>query len=83
MMAPQPYMRVACFAVGANITVFADDTNSGRPVMTPKQMMANCMAKERQQNSGASEDDMKKICRLKIDSYNKHPSETTTPPNNQ
>jgi hypothetical protein len=67
---------------GISVAVFADDTNSARPVITPKQLMANCMAQERQQNAGASEEDMKKICRTKIDSYNKHPSETRAPPNN-
>jgi hypothetical protein len=44
--------------------------------------MKDCMARERQANPGASGDDMKKTCRAKIDSYNKHPSETTAPPNN-
>jgi len=60
----------------------ADDTNSDRPVKTHKQMMRECMTKERSANSGASEDDMKKTCRQKIQSYNNHPSETTQPPNN-
>ena len=45
-------------------------------------MMQDCMAKERSANSGASEDDMKKACRAKIQSYENHPSETAKPPNN-
>jgi hypothetical protein len=44
--------------------------------------MKDCMAKERQANPTASNEDMKKVCLAKIDSYNKHPSETTLPPNN-
>jgi len=60
----------------------ADDTNSDRPVKTHKQMMKDCMAKERSTNTGASEDDMRKTCREKIKSYNNHPSETSEPPNN-
>jgi pentapeptide MXKDX repeat protein len=60
----------------------ADDTNSDRQVKTQKQMMKECIAKERSANTGASEDDMKKTCREKIQSYNNHPSETTQPPNN-
>jgi len=60
----------------------ADDTNSDRPVKTQKQMMKECMARERSANTGAPEDDMRKTCREKIKSYNNHPSETTEPPNN-
>jgi hypothetical protein len=60
----------------------ADDTNSDRQVKTQKQMMKECMAKERSANTGASEKDMKKTCHEKIMSYNNHPSETTQPPNN-
>jgi pentapeptide MXKDX repeat protein len=73
----------ACFAATAlGSPAFADDANSARPNIPPKQMMNDCMAKERQENPGASEDDMKKTCHAKIDSYNKHPSETKSPPNN-
>jgi hypothetical protein len=71
---------VAAFSV--SMEAIADDSNSARPVVSPKQMMKDCMAKERQANPGASEDDMKKTCQAKIDSFNKHPSETTSPPNN-
>jgi hypothetical protein len=60
----------------------ADDSNVARPVVSHKQMMKDCLAKEKQANPSASDDDMKKTCRAKIDSYNKHPSETTSPPNN-
>jgi len=69
---------------GASINTrgFADDTNSDRPVKTQKQMMKECMAKEKSANSGESETDMKKTCLEKIQSYNNHPSETTPPPHN-
>jgi hypothetical protein len=69
--------------LGINVSVRADDTNSDRPVMTPKQMMQECMTKARQENSGASEDSLKKMCQEKIASYQKHPSETAEPPNNR
>jgi hypothetical protein len=67
---------------GVSTRGLADDTNSDRPVKTHKQLMKECMAKERSANTGASEDDMKKTCREKIKSYNNHPSETTQPGNN-
>ena len=69
-------------AAGMGAGALADDTNSDRQVKTHKQMMQDCMAKERSANSGASEDDMKKACRAKIQSYDSHPSETAPPPNN-
>jgi hypothetical protein len=71
---------IGCFSLG--MQAIADDSNLARPIVSPKQMMRDCMAKERQGNPGASKDDMKKTCQAKIDSYNKHPSETTSPPNN-
>jgi hypothetical protein len=81
--------RMALCALTGTLTAFsislqaiADDSNVARPVASHKQMMKDCMARERQANPGASGDDMKKTCRAKIDSYNKHPSETTAPPNN-
>jgi pentapeptide MXKDX repeat protein len=78
------YVFVTCFAAASSIgtPAWADDANSARPVVSPKQMMKDCMAKERQANPTASNEDMKKVCLAKIDSYNKHPSETTLPPNN-
>jgi hypothetical protein len=69
-------------AASMGARALADDTNSDRQVKTHKQMMQDCMAKERSANSGASEDDMKKACRAKIQSYENHPSETAKPPNN-
>lgn len=74
---------IGCFtAFSTSTQAIADDSNSARPVVSPKQMMKNCMAKERRANPDASKDDLKKTCQAKMDSYNKHPSETTTPPNN-
>lgn len=74
---------VAIFAgTSVSTRVLADDTNSDRPVKTQKQLMKECMANERSADTGASEGDMKKICREKIKSFNNHPSETTQPPGN-
>ena len=67
---------------GLGIQAVADDTNTDRPVESHRQMMKECVAKERAANSAASTEDLKKICRDKIKSYNAHPSETTPPPAN-
>jgi hypothetical protein len=54
---------VICALMGSFATLnvstqaIADDSNSARPIVSPKQMMKDCMAKERQANSGVSEDD--------------------------
>jgi hypothetical protein len=71
-------------ALGSSLSMqaLADDTNSTRPVVSHKKMMKDCMAKEKQATPTASEEDMKKTCREKIESYNQHPSETKSPPNN-
>jgi hypothetical protein len=69
-------------AFSTNMRAVADDSNLARPVVSPKQMMKDCMAKERRANPEASKEDMKKTCQAKIASYNQHPSETTPPPNN-
>ena len=74
-------LLLACLA-SAGVQAIADDTNTDRPVMTHKQMMKDCMDRERASNSGASTEDMKKTCRAKIKSYEDHPSETKTPPAN-
>jgi hypothetical protein len=77
------YALIGSFtALSISMQAIADDSNVARPVVSHKQMMKDCIAKERQANPSASADDMKKTCRAKIDSYNKHPSETTSPPNN-
>ena len=60
----------------------ADDANSDRPIMTHKQMMKDCMAKERAAHPDAAAQDLKKTCLAKIQSYEQHPSETVRPPNN-
>ena len=62
--------------------VFADDANSDRPIESHKQMMRDCMDRERAAKTGASTEDMKRICREKIKSYVNHPSETLPPPHN-
>jgi len=67
---------------GFGAAALADDTNTDRPVQSHKQMMKDCMAKERAANTGASSDYLKKTCEEKIKSYNDHPSETTPPPAN-
>lgn len=74
-------LLLTCLA-SAGLQAFADDTNNARPVMNQKQMMKDCMDKERASNTGASTEDMKKTCRAKIKSYEDHPSETKNPPSN-
>jgi hypothetical protein len=72
-----------CLAsAGVGMKAIADDTNTDRPVMTHKQLMKECMDKERAENSSASMEDVKKTCRAKIKSYNNHPSESNPPPDN-
>jgi hypothetical protein len=66
----------------AGLSALADDANSDRPIQTHKQMMKDCMAKEKSSGNGASDEDLRRICRDKIKSYDNHPSETTPPPNN-
>jgi hypothetical protein len=73
---------LASAGFGAASLARADDANSARPNVTHKQMMKDCMDRERAANSGASEQDVKKTCREKIKSYEDHPSETARPPNN-
>lgn len=60
----------------------ADDTNTARPIMTHKQKMQQCMAKARQDDANASDVELKKICRNKLQFYEQHPSETKTLPAN-
>jgi hypothetical protein len=69
-------------AASLSTQALADDANTARPVVTHKQMMRDCLAKERQANPGASDADMKKTCRAKVQSYEQHPSETKAPPDN-
>jgi hypothetical protein len=64
----------------------ADDTNNDRPIQTHKQMMHDCMAKEKAKAASTgqttSTEQLKQVCRDKVKSYDNHPSETTAPPNN-
>jgi hypothetical protein len=73
---------IVLLAAAASLPALGDDTNSDRPVISHRQMMKDCMAKERAANSGASVEDLKKTCREKVKSYNDHPSETAPPPAN-
>lgn len=50
--------------------------------MTHKQKMQQCMAKARQDDANASDVELKKICRNKLQFYEQHPSETKTLPAN-
>jgi hypothetical protein len=52
----------------------ADDAPSAPPVKSHKQKMHDCMIQERANNSGMSEDDMKKACAAKLQSDANHPS---------
>jgi hypothetical protein len=74
-------LTLAVFA-GQSGLALADDTNSDRPVESHKQMMRDCIQRERQANPTESKQDMKRTCREKISSYNDHPSETAQPPQN-
>ena len=54
-----------------------------RPIKTHKQLMQDCIAKHKAQDSNASLDDLKKVCRAEIKSYDNHPSAASpsqTPP---
>jgi hypothetical protein len=73
---------IVLLVAGVCLPAFGDDTNNDRPVVSHRQMMKDCIAKERAANSGATDDEIKKTCREKIKSYNNHPSETTAPPAN-
>jgi hypothetical protein len=73
---------VLMIMAGLAVPAFADDTNSDRPVVSHKQMMRDCMAKEKEANGSASTQDLRKVCREKIRSYDNHPSETAQPPAN-
>jgi len=55
----------------------ADDTNSDRPIKTHKQLMRECIAKQRAEGANASDQDLKKACAEEIKSYNNHPSSTS------
>jgi hypothetical protein len=74
-------LTLSLFA-GYSGLALADDANSDRPVESHKQMMRDCIKQERQANPTESKEDMKRICREKINSYNNHPSETAQPPQN-
>jgi uncharacterized membrane protein YccC len=78
-------MRLSIVALAAAALVgqaglsMADDTNSDRPVESHKQMMRDCLQQERQANPQESKQDMRRVCRDKLKTYNNHPSETAPP----
>jgi hypothetical protein len=72
---------LAAGMAGGGLQALADDAPAARPAVTHKQMMKDCMAKERAANSSASDADLRKTCDAKIKEYREHPSVTTTPPN--
>jgi hypothetical protein len=78
------YKAIALLAAamaGGCLQALADDAPTARPPMTHKQMMKDCVAKERAANTGATDADLKKTCDAKIKEYREHPSVTTTPAN--
>ena len=72
-------VMMALIAVGISFAepMFADDAPSAPPVQTKKQLMQSCMADEKSKNPQASQNDLTKICRKKMQSYRDHPSVTT------
>jgi Ni/Co efflux regulator RcnB len=73
---------VAVIGLAANAAAPADDANTDRPAMTYKQKMQACLDKARREQANASDADLKKTCAAKIQSWDQHPSETKSPPNN-
>jgi hypothetical protein len=73
-----PFLLAAALA-GGSFQVLADDANSAPPVMNHKQLMRDCVAKEKAANSSASDEDVKKTCNAKIKAHRDHPSETKAP----
>jgi hypothetical protein len=78
------YKAIALLAAGMAgvcLQALADDAPTAQPQMTHKQMMKDCITKERAAKSSASDADLKKTCEAKIKEYRDHPSVTTTPAN--
>jgi hypothetical protein len=73
---------LGAIAVGVSGLASADDTNTDRPIITYKQKMQMCVDKERQQDTGKSDKELKKTCSAKLQSLDQHPSETKMPPAN-
>lgn len=71
-------LTLAGFAAVSSLAL-ADDANTDRPVQSHKQLMRECMQRERQVNSTEPRQEIKRTCQEKIRSYNDHPSETALP----
>jgi hypothetical protein len=67
-----PALALALTVMGHQ--ALADDTNSDKPIKTHKQLMQECVAKHRAEDSSASLSDLQKACRAEIQSYQNHPS---------
>ncbi|HEY0746437.1 MAG TPA: hypothetical protein VGD63_07035 [Steroidobacteraceae bacterium] len=67
--------------VGISAQALADDTPADQPVLTHKQKMHDCMAKQRASNGGMSSQDMRKACENELKTQQDHPSIPATPNN--
>jgi hypothetical protein len=74
-------VKLACLGVILIGTgpVLADDSPSAAPVQTPKQKMADCMARQHAANSALSKLDIKKACSKELQSKDNHPSIPPSP----
>jgi hypothetical protein len=67
--------------VGISAQALADDAPASQPVLTHKQKIQQCMAKQRASNSGMTDNDMRKACETELQSQENHPSKPVTPNN--
>jgi hypothetical protein len=70
-----PLLVLGLVFVGSQ--ALADDSPTARPNQTNRELMKQCMADQKANNSGASAADMKKTCKDQIKTYQQHPSVTT------
>ena len=67
--------------LGVSAQALADDAPTDQPVLTHKQKIQHCMAKQRATNSGMTAKDMRKACETELQSQENHPSKPVTPNN--
>ena len=80
MSRPTVVLLASLMAI-SSMAVLADDAPSDAPVLTLKQKMQACMAKQKAANGGLSKQDMHKACRNEIQAERDHPSVPATPNN--
>jgi hypothetical protein len=67
--------------LGMSAQALADDSPGAQPVLTHKQKMQACMAKQRASNSGITAKDMRKACEAELQTQENNPSKPATPNN--